>query len=185
MKNKKTHVMKTLRTFGLFLVMSLFAITSCEGPRGPQGPPGNANVQSATVETIDSDWGWDDNACNWYLDLEWDAIDLDMVDYGAVLVYMENPGEFYGWHQLPLTIYPDDKYSASLETIYYDYGVTIFWTNSDLQKHQSPCDFYNANLTFKVVIVDATLYAKYRNEDLSDYETVKKLFNITDDENVR
>ncbi|MBR5780942.1 MAG: hypothetical protein IKY27_03020 [Bacteroidales bacterium] len=180
--------MKTLKSYALIFVMALFTIASCEGPRGPQGPPGhdgmdgNANVQSATVETVAADWGWDDNSCNWYLDLEWDAIDLDMVDYGAVLVYMENPSDnFYGWHQLPLTLYPNDQYSASLETIYYDYALTIFWTNSDLQKHQNPCDFYGTDLTFKVVLIDASLYAQYQNENLSDYETVKKLLNIQDE----
>ena len=118
--------MKTLKSFALLLLMSLFAITSCEGPQGPPGHDGNANVQSATVETTPYDWFWDEGALNWYLDLEWDAIDLDMVDYGAVLVYMENPGEFYGWHQLPLTIYPNDQYSTTLETIYYDYGLSVF-----------------------------------------------------------
>lgn len=177
--------MKTLKSFALFFVITLFAVTSCQGPKGEPGRDGNANVQSSTVETKAENWAWDENALNWYLDLEWDAIDLDMVDYGAVLVYMENPGEFYGWHQLPLTLYPSDQYSTTLETIYYDYALTIFWTNSDLQKHQNPCDFYNANLTFKVVLIDALTYAKYKNEDLSNYETVKKLFNITEEKIIR
>lgn len=175
--------MRTFKLFGMFIVMSLLAIASCQGPPGVQGPPGhdgNANVQSATIETSPYDWGWDDNAANWYLDLEWDAIDLDMVDFGAVLVYMENPGEFYGWHQLPLTLYPDNQYSSSIETVYYDYGLTLFWTNSDLQQHQNPCDLYNANLTFKVVLIDATTFSNYINEDLSDYETVKRIFNISE-----
>lgn len=176
--------MKTLKSLGLFLVIALFTITSCKGPKGDPGRPGNdgnANVQSSTVETRASDWLWDGNALNWYLDLEWDAIDVDMVDYGAALVYMENPGDFYGWHQLPLTLYPNDEHSTTLETIYYDFGLTIFWTNSDLQQHLNPCDFYNTNLTFKVVLIDATTYSKYKNEDLSDYETVKKLFNLTEE----
>ena len=180
--------MKTLKSLSMIFVMALLAITSCHGPQGPQGVPGapgqdgNANVQSATVDVTADNWGWDDNARNWYLDLEWDAIDLDMVDYGAVLVYMENPNEnFYGWHQLPLTMYPNDKYSATLETIYYDYGLTIFWTNSDLQSHQNPCVFYGTNMMFKVVLIDGNIYAQYQNEDLSDFETVKKLFNITEE----
>lgn len=176
--------MKTLKSFALFFVIALFTTTSCQGPQGVPGPPGhdgNANVQSETVATKATDWGWDANASNWYLDLDWDAIDLDMVDYGAVLVYMENPGEFYGWHQLPLTLYHNNQYSSTLETVYYDYGLTLFWTNSDLQQHQNPCELYNTDLTFKVVLIDASLYSKYQNEDLSNYETVKKLFNISDE----
>ncbi|MBR4156650.1 MAG: hypothetical protein IKU01_08150 [Bacteroidales bacterium] len=175
--------MKTLKTFALFFVMALFAVTSCQGPKGEPGPPGhdgNANVQSATVETTANDWVWDENSCNWYLDLEWDAIDLDMVDYGAVLVYMESPSEsFYGWHQLPLTLYPTEQYSATLETVYYDYALTIFWTNSDLQRHENPCIFYNTNIAFKVVLIDASLFSQYQNENLSDYETVEKLFDLS------
>ena len=177
--------MKTLKFFGLFLLVSLFVITSCQGPKGEPGPPGrdgNANVKSSTVKVKASDWVWDANACNWYLDLEWDAIDYDMVDYGAVLVYMENPGEFYAWHQLPLTLYPNDQYSTTLETVYYDYAVTIYWTNSDLKKHENPCDFYDTDMEFKVVLIDAVSFAKHQNEDLSNYETVKKLFNIVEDE---
>lgn len=172
--------MKILKSFGLLLTMMLL-VTSCQGPQGEPGRDGNANVQSATVETKASDWVWDGEACNWYLDLEWNAIDLDMVDYGAVLVYMESPGDFYGWHQLPLTLYPNEQYSSTLETIYYDYGVTVFWTNSDLKQHQNPCDFYNSNISFKIVLIDAVMYSKYKNEDLSNYEVVKQLFNITEE----
>ena len=180
--------MKTLKFFTLLFVMSLFAMTSCQGPKGEPGRPGkdgNANVQSGTVVVNAEDWAWDANACNWYLDLEWDAIDYDMVDYGAVLVYMENPGEdFYAWHQLPLTLYPTDQYSATLETVYYDYKVTVYWTNSDLKAHENPCDFYNSDMEFKVVLIDAVLFSKYQNEDLSNYETVKQLFNITSEEKI-
>lgn len=180
--------MKTLRKISLFFVMSLFTIVSCQGPKGEPGPPGrdgSANVQSGTVKVSAADWNWDENACNWYLDLEWDAINYNIVDYGAVLVYMENPGaDSYAWHQLPLTLYPDDQYSATLETVYYDYALTIYWTNSDLQKHQNPCDFYNSDMEFKVVLIDALIFTEYQNEDLSNYETVKKLFNIVESENI-
>ena len=59
-------------------------------------------------------------------------------------------------------------------TVFYDYALTIFWTNSDLKRHENPCEFYNTNLEFKVVLIDATLFAEHQNEDLSNYETVKK-----------
>lgn len=176
--------MKTLKSIGLLFTMVLFTMISCRGPKGDPGlpgEPGNANVQSSTVETTAADWTYDQEACNWYLDLEWDAISQDMVDYGACLVYMENPNpDSYGWHQLPLTLYPDTSYSSSIEVVYYDYRLTLFWTNSDLQKHENPCRLYGTNLTFKVVLIGGNLYTKYQNEDLSNYETVKKLFNLAD-----
>lgn len=178
--------MKILKSFILFFVIVLFAVTSCQGPQGEPGLNGNANVKSETVKTTAADWVWDSDACNWYLDLEWNAIDYDMVDYGAVLVYMENPNDdFYAWHQLPLTLYPNEQYSTTLETVFYDYGLTIFWTNSDLQQHENPCRFYNTNIEFKIVLVDALTYSKYKNEDLSNYETVKELFDITEEKIIR
>lgn len=179
--------MKTLKNyFALSLCLCLSLIVSCKGPKGEPGRDGNANVYSETVKTTAADWSWDTDACNWYLDLEWDAIDYDMVDYGAVLVYMENPNDdFYAWHQLPLTLYPNEHYSSTLETVYYDYALTIFWTNSDMQRHQNPCEFYNTNLEFKIVLLDAFTYSKYKNEDLSNYETVKKLFDITEKKIIR
>ncbi len=179
--------MKTFKSFALFFVMSLLSMTSCQGPKGEPGRPGkdgNANVQSGTVVVSARDWTWDSDACNWYLDLEWDQIDENMVDYGAVLVYMENPTEFYAWHQLPLTLYPTDQYSSTLETIHYDFALTIYWTNSDLQRHENPCDFYNTDMEFKVVLIDALSYSKYQNEDLTNYETVKQIFNITSEEKI-
>ena len=39
-------------------------------------------------------------------------------------------------------------------------------------------------MEFKVVLIDAVLYSKYQNEDLSNYETVKQLFNITTEEKI-
>lgn len=169
----------------LVLCMSLFV--SCRGPKGDPGIPGrdgNANVKSETVVTTAADWKWDADACNWYLDLEWNAIDYDMVDYGAVLVYMESPGDFYAWHQLPLTLYPDAQYSATLETVYYDNALTIFWTNSDLQRHENPCNFYNTNLEFKLVLIDAKVFSDYKDEDLSDYKTIMNLFDVVEAENL-
>lgn len=181
--------MKTLKKYlalSLSLCLCIILIVSCKGPKGEPGRDGNANVYSETVKTTAADWSWDTDACNWYLDLEWNAIDYDMVDYGAVLVYMENPNDdFYAWHQLPLTLYPNEYYSSTLETVYYDYALTIFWTNSDMQRHQNPCEFYNTNLEFKIVLLDAFTYSKYQNEDLSNYETVKNLFDITEKKIIR
>lgn len=166
----------------IFASLVLFA--SCKGDRGPVGPAGqdgNANVQSATIETKFSDWDWSDEAMNWAIAFDWDAIDMDMVDYGAMLVYLENPSsEVYAWHQLPLTMAITDEYSAILETSYYDYGFSIFWTNSDLQKHRDVLQSYydQEPMMFKVVLIDATSYASRPDIDYSDYEEVANAFGL-------
>ena len=163
----------------------ILALASCvEGhadPVCPAGPGGNANVVSSTVEVGSNDWVYDANGSCWVLDLSWNEIDVDMVDYGAVLVYFENPNpSVLAWHQLPLTLYPSSLYSSTMETSYYDYGLSVFWTNSDLQQHENPCYLYGSNLTFKIVLIDATVYMDYQDTDFSNYETVKQLFNLQD-----
>lgn len=173
---------KLIKTLSLLGVV--FAFFSCRGPQGvpgPAGQDGNANVQSATVETAFSNWEWSDQASNWAISFDWGDIDVNIVDYGALLVYVENPSsEVYAWHQLPLTMPITDSFSAVLETSYYDGGFSIFWTNTDLQKHADVLEsFYSMEpMLFKVVLIDATSYAAHPDCDYSDFEEVKNTFNI-------
>jgi len=176
-----------MRNIFAIIFVSFMLFVSCKGEQGPVGPAGqngqdgNANVQSAQVETKFSDWDWSNEAKNWAIGFEWDAIDFDMVDYGALLVYMENPDStIYAWHQLPLTMPITDSFSSILETSYYDYGFSIFWTNSDLQKHQEVLQSFYAMepMLFKVVLIDATSYAAHPDCNYSDYDEVKTTFNI-------
>jgi len=173
------NIFKTLALF--VATLTLFSCRGPQGPTGPAGQDGNANVQSAKIETKFRDWDWSDEEKNWAIAFDWDAIDLDMVDYGALLVYLENPSpDYYAWHQLPMTLVINESYSTVLETSYYDYGFSIFWTNSDLQKHEDLLrSYYEAeDLMFKVVIIDATSYAAHPDCDYSNYEEVKKTFNL-------
>lgn len=173
-----------MRNIIAVFLTSLALLSSCKGDRGPAGTAGqdgNANVQSATIETKFSDWDWSDEAMNWAIAFDWDAIGTDMVDYGALLVYLENPSsEIYAWHQLPMTMVMTDSYSSVLETSYYAYGFSIFWTNSDLQKHRDVLQSYydQEPMMFKVVLIDATSYASHPDIDYSDYEKVANAFGL-------
>jgi len=175
---------ESMRKIITTILTSLVLLTSCKGDQGPAGPPGqdgNANVQSATIETRFSDWDWSDTEKNWAISFDWNAISLDMVDYGALLVYLENPrSDLYAWHQLPMTLVITDSYSAVLETSYYDYGFTIFWTNSDLQKHKDVLQSYydEEPMMFKVVLIAANYYAAHPEIDYSNYEEVKTALNL-------
>ena len=110
--------MKKLTVICMTLVAMIFAV-SCRGPQGPEGPMGNANVCSSTVTVHSSDWYWDNNT-SWRVDLRYEAINVDIVEHGAVLVYMEDRDT---WRQLPYTFYYngfDEQgneyfYSSSLE----------------------------------------------------------------------
>ena len=165
--------MKKLTVISLAL-MSVFFMVSC---RGPKGDPGNANVKSSTVTVYSSDWYWDETS--WRVDIKYEAINADITDYGAVLVYMDNGGT---WRQLPMTFYyydsANDLYcSSSLEVSSYDEGVSIFWTENDFYDGFRPDEH-----KFKIVVIAASYYNSRSDIDYSNYEAVKEAFQIKEDE---
>jgi len=162
------------------LVAMIFAV-SCRGPMGPEGPAGhdgNANVYSSTVTVKTSDWYWDNTS--WRVDLKYEAINADITEHGAVLVYMEDRNT---WRQIPLTFYynafDDDGneyfYSSSLEVSSYDEGVSIFWTENDFYDGFRPEEH-----RFKIVVIEASVYASRPDVDYSDYEAVKRAFQLVE-----
>ena len=84
-------------------LLAFFAMASCRGPQGPQGPAGqdgNANVSSSTVTVKSRDWEWSNQNCQWMVEIDYPAINSNVFNYGAVLVYMDVDGS---WNQVPLT----------------------------------------------------------------------------------
>lgn len=170
--------MKKLTVICMTLVAMIFAV-SCRGPQGPVGPMGNANVCSSTVTVYSNDWYWDNNT-SWRVDLRYEAINADITEHGAVLVYMEDRNT---WRQLPFTFYynafDDDGneyfYSSSLEVSSYDEGVSIFWTENDFYDGYRPDDH-----RFKIVVIEASVYQSRSDVDYSSYEAVKTAFQLAD-----
>lgn len=166
--------------FAMFFAVSCTGPQGPEGPQGPQGPAGqdgNANVKSTTVTVRPNDWYWDETS--WRVDLEYKAIDADIDDYGAVLVYMDNGNT---WRQLPMTFYysvVDDGveyfYSSSLEISTYLEGLSIFWTENDFFDGYQPEEH-----RFKIVVIAASYYDSRSDVDYSNYEAVKKAFQLAD-----
>lgn len=172
--------MKKLTVICMTLCAMLFAV-SCRGPMGPQGPAGhdgNANVKSSTLTVNPNDWYWDETS--WRVDIAFDAIDAQIDDYGAVLVYM-NSGNT--WRQLPMTFYYTDHdqngnilyCSSSLEVSSYQGGVSIFWTENDFYDGYQP-DQHD----FKIVVIAASYYSSRSDVDYSNYEAVKEAFQLAD-----
>ena len=155
--------------------------------RGPKGDPGNANVASSTVTIHDYDWQWnrfftdgDNNERGQYVvTIDYGAINNNVFNHGAVLVYMNVRGT---WSQVPLTYYyyEDDGevvnfYEASIEVATLsDAGVRLFWTESDMWK---VCPDTHE---FKIVAIEASVYASRSDVDYSDYEAVKTAFQLAD-----
>lgn len=173
--------MKKLTVICMTLV-AMFCAVSCRGPMGPEGPAGHdgqdANVYSSTVTVRSNDWYW--NNTSWRVDINYEAISADITDHGAVLVYMEDNNT---WRQIPLTFYYngfDDEgneyfYSSSLEVSSYDNGVSIFWTENDFYDGYRPEEH-----RFKIVVIAASVYAHRSDVDYSNYEAVKKAFQLAD-----
>lgn len=175
--------MKKLSIIFMTLVVA-FAMASC---RGPQGPAGNANVASSTLTIHDYDWQWsrfftdaDGNERGQFLTtIDYPAINNNVFNYGAVLVYMDVEGT---WSQVPLTYYYTETndgevsfYEASIEVATLDDGgVRLFWTESDMWK-VAP-----GTHDFKIVAIEASVYDNRNDVDYSDYNAVKKAFQLAD-----
>ena len=113
--------------------------------------------------------------------IDYPAINNNVYNHGAVLVYMDLDNT---WLQVPLTYYysPDDDeygnpnlYSASIEVATLDDGgVRLFWTQNDLWKVRPKTH------TFKIVAIEATLFSHRSDVDYSNYEAVKKAYQLVD-----
>ncbi len=169
-------------------VLAVFTMASCRGPMGPQGPAGqdgNANVASSTVTVRSSDWEWNNTNGQWVVTIDYPAINNNVYNYGAVLVYMDVDG---AWSQVPLTYYYQDEFvndqgqnqvvncAASIEVATLnDGGVRLFWTESDFFDGMRP----NTH-DFKIVAIEATVYSHRSDVDYSNYEAVKTAFQLAD-----
>ena len=110
------------------------------------------------------------------VEVDYGAINADVFNHGAVLVYMDVNG---AWRQIPLTYYYDDddgnifEASIQVETL-NDEGLRMFWTQSDFWK-VTP-DTHD----FKIVVIEATLYQDRSDVDYSNYNAVKTAFQLAD-----
>ena len=159
-------------------VLSLVFLASC---RGPKGDPGNANVSSSTVTVYSNNWHWNDDAGQWVVTIDFPAINNNVFNYGAVLVYMDVNGS---WSQVPLTYYYQYvnntgdviNCEASIEVATLnDGGVRLFWTESDFFDEMRP-----ETHDFKIVAIEATAYDNRSDVDYSSYEAVKSAFRLAD-----
>ena len=168
-------------------ILAVSFLASCRGPQGPVGPQGpagqdgNANVASSTLTIRSSDWEWLEQYGQWMVEIDYPAINNNVYDYGAVLVYMDVDG---AWSQVPLTYYYQDRLEdgtiinceASIEvSTLKNGGVRLFWTESDFY------DGYRPNThDFKIVAIEASLYSHRSDVDYSDYNAVKTAFQLVD-----
>ena len=170
-------------------VLAISFLASCRGPQGPAGHDGNANVASSKVTIHDYDWKWDkfytdaegNERGQYVVTIDYPAINNNVYNYGAVLVYMDVMGT---WSQVPLTYYYQDvlddgeviNCAASIEVATLnDGGVRLFWTESDFYDGMRP-----QTRDFKIVAIEAATYSARTDVDYSDYNAVKTAFQLAD-----
>ena len=166
-------------------ILAVAFMASCRGPQGPAGHDGHdgndANVSSSTVTVKSSDWEWNNANGQWVVTIDYPAINNNVYNYGAVLVYMDVSG---AWSQVPLTYYYQDldnqgntiNCEASIEVATLSDGaVRLFWTESDFYDEMRP-----ETHDLKIVAIEAAVYDIRSDVDYSDYEAVKTAFQLAD-----
>jgi hypothetical protein len=121
---------------------------------------GNTDISSDTYTTT---WTYQDPS--YYCDLNVPEITQDIVDNGAVFVYMSNGNS--AWTALPCTIPIDGSYSSTYTPVHFVGGVRIWKTDTDLLTLDP------GSSTFKVVVVSDHGLAKRPNLDWENYNEVK------------
>ena len=155
-----------------FLIAGATTFSNCEkvtvtGPAGEDGKDGNANVVSSSITS----GSWSFVSPSWSQSFTYSAITQDILDNGAVLVYVASGVNYY---QLPYTFYPTSSYSRTYNYVHYLGGLKVYVTDSDLNTPEP------GTLKFKVVVIEASGQIKNPNVDLNNYQAVKKAFNLTD-----
>lgn len=167
--------MKTTKIASLVLVLFLI-ISSCakkEGPAGPQGeqgpagPKGNMSVTSLHCTVFSGSWGLGCSGYCWFYNQNFPALSSSyIVDYGAVMVYWKNGGDYIA---MPYTSNDVELYfSHSLNTVSFKIrsasGTTTINQPGDLE--------------FKIVMIPPAMIKKQL--DYTNYGAVKAAYNLTD-----
>ena len=142
-------------TFTLFFI-GLLLFVSCSKDKY-----GNTDISSNTYTT---NWTFQDPS--YYCDISVPEITQDIVDNGAVFVYMSNGNG--GWTALPFTEPIDGSYSSTYTPVHFLGGVRIWKTDTDLLTLDP------GTSTIKVVTVSEHGLAERPNVNWVDYEEVKK-----------
>lgn len=97
-------------------------------------------------------------------------ITQDVVDNGAVHVYMSNGGG--GWVALPCTLPMSETYASTYTPVHFVGGVKIWQTDTDLLTLDP------AQKTFKVIILSEHDMILHPNVDWTNYEEVETALHL-------
>jgi hypothetical protein len=170
--------MKTLKRISiLVMIASVLTTFSCtkEGKEGPPGPAGtngtngtngNANVIGTNTVTLNSG-DWSATGAGWYVTLTASGITQDVVDKGIVQVFIQYGTE---WWSLPDL--------SGINSTQFGFGlgyVQLLNYNSDYSQATNP-----GTKTFRIVIIPSSARLANPNIDYTNYNEVKRAFNLKD-----
>jgi hypothetical protein len=177
----------TKKLFGALIALSMGVfMVSCageDGEQGPAGPAGNANVNSSNYTVLMGDWT---TGATLRDTLSVSAITQNVVDNGAVMVYLKIDGDTVNdnWQALTytraITGLNVSGHPAQVEmSIEYGYNVGMLLLsvknniNQDLTSivQMPPNDYM-----FKVVVVPSASLVEGVN--VNDYEQVSNVYGI-------
>lgn len=174
--------MKTIT--GLFLILAIAVLSSCEGPVGPVGPPGPPGDQGPSGEDgvnilgsvfeIEGDFTADGDYTIFY---EFPA-DFEIYESDVVLVYIlwetANDGELDVWRLLPQTVVLEEG------ILQYNFDFTV----ADVQIYLEgtlPMDLYlpseTDNQIFRIAVLPADFAAK-KSIDVNDLGAIMETLKI-------
>jgi hypothetical protein len=146
--------------------------TGPAGPTGTVGPAGNANVKSNTFTNIT--WTFNSTTKNFEAIISYSAITQEIVNTGAVMMYMETSSNYYS--QLPTSFMFDASTILFFEFEHYNGGVKVYVHNSNLDNSIAP----QSTIKFKIVAVAGSAKAQNPNVDYGNYTKVKEAYQLKD-----
>jgi len=144
-----------------------------QGSSGPQGTTGNANVNTIIENIASGNWVLSGNT--YYVDITVSEINSDIINTGAVSIFMESTTQTGIWLNMPWIEYGSATYFSTYNYNYGLGGVRIFKSDSDLTAPSNP-----GVRKFKIVVIASSGIAQNPDVDLKDYNAVKVAFNLKD-----
>jgi len=166
-----------------YLLLALLTITSTGciiedsvGPEGPQGPPGNANVFSLGFDFFLSDAVINGAVAS----VQYDIPDLtaNVVDEGAILLFFRDQGT---WTAMPYTFGVESVDLPAVDyTVSFGFGYEVGFLEVFYEASTDAIDLTQLpDREIKLVVIDGFWFGK-QDVDLTDWKTVKELYNLED-----
>lgn len=165
-----------LLTLALVLGSTGCIIEESVGPEGPPGPPGNANVFSLGFDFFVADAVFNGAVAS----VQYDVPDLNanVVDEGAVLMFFRDQRT---WTAMPYTFGVESLDLPAVDyTISFGFGYEVGFLEVFYEASTDAVDLSQLpDREMKLVVIDGFYYGK-NAVDLTDWETVKELYNLDD-----